>query len=138
MTRGKWNSAPARHFAAALAASTMLIGVAAVAPAFAQGADTVVIARDMDIDSLDPARAFCDTCQIYLSSAYDRLVDLDKDNQTIVPLLAEKWESQRRPDRVHLPSRPGRDVLGRLAGRGQGREMVVGAPEEHEGRRRPS
>ena len=82
MAKGTWNSAPARHLAAALAASTMLIGVAAIAPASAQS-DTIVIARDMDIDSLDPARAFCDTCQIYLTSAYDRLVDLDKDKEAI-------------------------------------------------------
>lgn len=60
--------------------------------AYAQDADKpMVIARDMDLNSLDPARAFCDTCQIYLSSVYDRLVDLGKDNKTIVPLLAEKW-----------------------------------------------
>lgn len=91
MARTDWNRAlakTARNLAAALVASTVLAGGAA----FAQGgADTIVIARDMDIDSLDPARAFCDTCQIYLSSTYDRLVDLDKDNKTIIPLLAESW-----------------------------------------------
>lgn len=80
-----------RYLSAGLAAATMLAGVA-TAPAFAQGADTIVIARDMDFDSLDPARSFCDTCQIYLSSTYQRLVDLDKDNKTIIPLLATKWE----------------------------------------------
>jgi peptide/nickel transport system substrate-binding protein len=53
----------------------------------------LIIGRDMDLNSLDPARAFCDTCQIYLSSVYARLVDLDKDNKTIVPYLAQNWES---------------------------------------------
>lgn len=52
---------------------------------------TLVIARDMDINSLDPHRAWCDTCQIYNSSAYESLVTLDKDNK-IVPLLAKSWE----------------------------------------------
>ena len=53
----------------------------------------VIIDRDMDLNSLDPARSFCDTCQIYLSSVYARLVDLDKDNKTINPYLAKSWES---------------------------------------------
>jgi len=51
----------------------------------------LVIARDMDINSLDPARSWCDTCQIYNSSVYEQLVTLDKNNQ-VVPLLAERWE----------------------------------------------
>jgi peptide/nickel transport system substrate-binding protein len=61
-------------------------------PLAAQDAGTIVIARDMDVDSLDPARAFCDTCQIVISALYERLVDLAPDNGTIVPLLAESWE----------------------------------------------
>jgi peptide/nickel transport system substrate-binding protein len=55
-------------------------------------ADTLVVARSMDINSLDPARAFCDTCQIYLTSVYDTLVTLDKDNKTVKPRLAKSWE----------------------------------------------
>lgn len=51
----------------------------------------LVVARDMDINSLDPGRAWCDTCQIYLTSTYARLVNLDKDNKTIVPMLADSW-----------------------------------------------
>jgi len=54
--------------------------------------DTIVVARDMDINSLDPARAYCDTCQIYLSAVYQPLLTLAPDNKTIVPSLAEKWE----------------------------------------------
>jgi peptide/nickel transport system substrate-binding protein len=61
-------------------------------PAVAEGQNTLVIARDMDLNSLDPDRAFCDTCQIYLSSVYDRLVDLAADNKTIEPLLAASWD----------------------------------------------
>ena len=59
----------------------------------AQAADgSVVVARAMDLNSLDPARAYCDTCQIYLSAVYDTLLTLGADNKTIVPSLAEKWE----------------------------------------------
>lgn len=53
----------------------------------------LVIARDMDINSMDPSRAYCDTCQIYLSATYDTLIGLDpKDNKTFIPRVAEKWE----------------------------------------------
>ncbi|MCQ4628706.1 ABC transporter substrate-binding protein [Shinella sp. CPCC 100929] len=51
----------------------------------------LVIARDMDVNSLDPARAWCDTCQIYNTSVYEQLVTLDKDNK-VQPLIASSWE----------------------------------------------
>src|SRR3954466_889399 len=53
----------------------------------------LVIARSMDINSLDLSRAYCDTCQIYLTAVYETLVGLDSDNKTLVPRLASKWES---------------------------------------------
>jgi peptide/nickel transport system substrate-binding protein len=53
----------------------------------------LVIARSMDINSLDPSRAYCDTCQIFLTAVYETLVGLDKDNKTLVPRLATKWSS---------------------------------------------
>ena len=52
----------------------------------------LVIARDMDVNALDPARAWCDTCQIYNTSVYEQLVTLDKDNK-LQPLLAASWSS---------------------------------------------
>ncbi|MET3578178.1 peptide/nickel transport system substrate-binding protein [Mesorhizobium robiniae] len=52
----------------------------------------LIIARHLEINSLDPSRAFCDTCQIYLSSAYQGLVSLAADNKSIEPLLATSWE----------------------------------------------
>jgi peptide/nickel transport system substrate-binding protein len=55
--------------------------------------DTLVIGRSMDVNSLDPARAFCDTCQIYLTAVYEPLLTLDADNQTLVPKLAQSWEN---------------------------------------------
>ena len=70
-----------------------LAGTALFAPpAQAQGSDTLVIARSMDVNSLDPARAFCDTCQFYLTAVYETLVTLGADNETLVPNLAESWE----------------------------------------------
>src|SRR3954469_3076413 len=53
----------------------------------------LVIARSMDINSLDPSRAYCDTCQIYLTAVYETLIGLDDDNSTLVPRLATKWSS---------------------------------------------
>lgn len=52
---------------------------------------SLIIARDMDLNSLDPARSWCDTCQIYNTSVYEQLVTLDKDNK-VAPLLAKSWE----------------------------------------------
>jgi peptide/nickel transport system substrate-binding protein len=52
----------------------------------------LVIARDMDVNALDPARAWCDTCQIYNTSVYEQLVTLDANN-VLQPLLAASWTS---------------------------------------------
>lgn len=77
----------ARHWKG-LAAATMLAGVAVTAvPAEAK---TLVIARDMDINSLDIDRSWCDTCMIYNAAVYDGLLALDKDNK-LVPVIAESW-----------------------------------------------
>jgi len=53
----------------------------------------LVIDRSMDINSLDPSVAYCDTCQIFLTAVYETLIGLDSDNKTLVPRLALKWES---------------------------------------------
>jgi peptide/nickel transport system substrate-binding protein len=62
--------------------------------AAAEGEDTpLIIARGFDINSLDPNRAYCDTCQIYLSNVYQTLLRLDPaDNETLIAGLAEEWE----------------------------------------------
>ncbi len=74
-------------------AALIIAGSALVAPpATAQDSDTLVIARSMDVNSLDPSRAFCDTCQFYLTAVYETLVTLGPDNQSLVPNLAESWE----------------------------------------------
>jgi peptide/nickel transport system substrate-binding protein len=77
----------------ALLAATMLAGLAgAFGPAPAIAADKpLVIARAFDLNSLDPARAWCDTCQIYLTNVYETLVTLDADNTTLKPRLATSW-----------------------------------------------
>jgi peptide/nickel transport system substrate-binding protein len=55
--------------------------------------DTIVIARAMDFNSLDPNRAWCDTCKIYVGATYETLVGLAADNKTIVPKVAESWDA---------------------------------------------
>ena len=47
----------------------------------------------MDVNSLDPSRAYCDTCQIFMTAVYETLIGLDKDNTTLIPRLATAWES---------------------------------------------
>ncbi|GAA5665842.1 hypothetical protein Brsp07_04349 [Brucella sp. NBRC 14130] len=75
------------NFKSLMMAATLLTAVPA---AYAQNADSLVIARNMDINSLDPHRTFCDTCQIYDSAVYEGLLSLDKDNK-VVPVLAESY-----------------------------------------------
>lgn len=79
-----------------LTASILLSGTALLAAipsqSLAQQSDTLVIARSMDVNALDPARGFCDTCQIVLTALYDTAVSLGPDNKTIVPKLAKTWE----------------------------------------------
>ncbi|ACZ39847.1 ABC transporter substrate-binding protein [Sphaerobacter thermophilus] len=59
-----------------------------------QSGKRLVIARHTDINSLDPHRAFCDTCQIVITATYQRLVGLDlSDNRTLIPQLATEWSS---------------------------------------------
>jgi len=47
----------------------------------------------MDVNSLDPGRAYCDTCQIYLSAVYETLLTIGLDNHSLTPVLAQSWES---------------------------------------------
>lgn len=65
----------------------MLLGTALSAQ------DTLVVGRSMDVNSLDPSRAFCDTCQIYLTAVYEPLLTLAADNETLEPKLATSWEN---------------------------------------------
>ncbi|WP_119391056.1 ABC transporter substrate-binding protein [Taklimakanibacter lacteus] len=84
------------HFARWRAAALLCISLTAAAsfPALASAEDKpLVIVRDIDINSLDPARAWCDTCQIYLSNVYETLIGLGTDNKSLVPRLATKWEA---------------------------------------------
>lgn len=74
-----------------LSAALIATSTLGVSFSFAQDSRPLVIARNIDLNSLDPHRAFCDTCQIYNSSAYETLLTLDADNK-LIPLLATKWE----------------------------------------------
>src|SRR5688572_17934642 len=66
LTRIKVESAQIRPAALALAAGLSVMGAG---DAYAQSsARPLVIARNMDLNSLDPHRSFCDTCQIYNST----------------------------------------------------------------------
>ena len=75
----------------------LMLGASLLAAPFigaAQAAEgALVVARNMDVNSLDPARGFCDTCQIYLSAVYETLLTLGDDNKTLVPKLATTWKA---------------------------------------------
>jgi peptide/nickel transport system substrate-binding protein len=54
----------------------------------------LIIARDMDLTTLDPQRAYCDTCQIFLTAVYETLIGVDPtDLSVLVPRLATEWEA---------------------------------------------
>jgi peptide/nickel transport system substrate-binding protein len=74
-------------------ATLLVLAVAGPHAAFSAEPQALVIARDMDVNSLDPSRAFCDTCQIYLTATYETLIRIAADNRTLTPGLATAWES---------------------------------------------
>ncbi len=75
-------------------AGVLLLGACSSSGGSSSGSTdkALLIARSMDINSLDPSRAYCDTCQIYMTAVYETLIGLAKDNTTLVPRLATKWE----------------------------------------------
>ena len=76
-----------------VAADTAAAETTAAATAPASGRE-LVIARDMDTNSTDPSRAYCDTCQIFMTAIYETLITLDpKDPNVMIPRLATKWEA---------------------------------------------
>jgi peptide/nickel transport system substrate-binding protein len=54
----------------------------------------LVIARDMDVTTLDVSRNYCDTCQIFNTAVYETLITVDPaDPNKILPRLATAWEA---------------------------------------------
>jgi peptide/nickel transport system substrate-binding protein len=59
-----------------------------------EDARPLVIARDMDVNSLDLSRSYCDTCQIFNTAVYETLITVDPaDPNTLLPRLATSWEA---------------------------------------------
>ena len=79
------------------------------------------------------SRAYCDTCQIFMTAVYETLIGLDPDNNTLVPRLADVVGEQPRADRVHVHARPHGHVRRRLAGHQRRRQVLVGAAEGLQG-----
>jgi peptide/nickel transport system substrate-binding protein len=74
------------------AAAALTVPLALAGPPRARADERpVVIVRDMDFGSLDPARGYCDTCQIYFNATYDTLIGLSQQT-TFYPKIATKWE----------------------------------------------
>jgi peptide/nickel transport system substrate-binding protein len=84
---------PTRRVALAIGALIVAAGLAGSPQGAYADSKPLVIARDMDLNSLDPSRAYCDTCQIYMNAVYETLLTIAPDNHTLVPVLAQSWES---------------------------------------------
>lgn len=83
-----WKAAVASAAVAVLALTACSGGAATLA----EGERQLVIARAMDVSTLDPQRGYCDTCQIVFSALYETLVTVDPDDpSTILPRLATDW-----------------------------------------------
>jgi len=54
--------------------------------------DVIVVARALDLNSLDPHISWCDSCKVVIGSLYETLIKLGSDNKTILPNLAKNWE----------------------------------------------
>jgi peptide/nickel transport system substrate-binding protein len=86
---GRWRAAIAIAAVATLALSACSGGVAATS---GSGSRDLVVARAMDLTTMDPERGYCDTCQVIYTALYERLVVIDpKDAKTVLPGLAESW-----------------------------------------------
>ena len=89
----------------------------------------LIIARDMDLTTLDPQRAYCDTCQIFMTAVYETLIGVDPTDLTmLVPRLAESWEANAENTEFTFTLNPDGDVRRRLAGHRGRRQVLVGAP----------
>ncbi|MGB8860118.1 MAG: ABC transporter substrate-binding protein [Ilumatobacteraceae bacterium] len=98
MVFGNRKGAPRRAMAVGIAGVLLLAACSSSDDSSSGGTGgssdkALLIARGMDVNSLDPSRAYCDTCQIFMTAVYETLIGLAKDNTTLVPRLATKWES---------------------------------------------
>ncbi|WP_246683338.1 ABC transporter substrate-binding protein [Mesorhizobium sp. B2-1-3A] len=81
-----------RAIRAVLLSTTVAVMLASSLGAVSAQEKPLIIARNLAVNSLDPARTSCDTCNIFLYAVYETLVRLGDDNKTIIPALAQKWE----------------------------------------------
>ncbi|MEJ7720602.1 MAG: hypothetical protein WKF58_09215 [Ilumatobacteraceae bacterium] len=89
----------------------------------------LIIARDMDLTTLDPQRVYCDTCQIYMTAIYETLIGVDPADITkLVPAAGRDVRGQRRQHRVHVHAQARRHVRRRITGHVRRRQVLVGAP----------
>jgi peptide/nickel transport system substrate-binding protein len=71
----------------------LLCALAAIAPARAdKRSNTLVVAFNAEVDTLDPATGFAGTDYSVLYSIYDRLINFDPKTMLPLPGLAAKWE----------------------------------------------
>src|SRR5580692_5492745 len=71
----------------------LLCASAAIAPARADKRNnTLVVAFNSEVDTLDPATGFAGTDYSVLYSIYDRLINFDPKTMLPLPGLAAKWE----------------------------------------------
>jgi peptide/nickel transport system substrate-binding protein len=77
---------------AALLALTAAGAVSAGDRPESSDARELVIARDMDLTTLDPSRVYCDTCQIFMTAVYETLITVNPADNSLEPRLAESWD----------------------------------------------
>jgi peptide/nickel transport system substrate-binding protein len=70
---------------------TVAAAIGFAGAAWAANDKPIVIVRDMDFGSLDPARGYCDTCQIVFKAMYDTLIHLNQETK-FEPRIAKSWD----------------------------------------------
>lgn len=99
-----------KHFKSTLLASAIMLPLMAAPPALAETpADALVVAQNIDdIVAIDPAQAYEFTSGELVTNLYDRLVQYDADDTTVLAAgLAEKWDADAEAKTITFTLRDG-------------------------------
>ena len=122
---------------AAASAAPAAVGTAAsaapsTAPSAAAGPTTLRVSRISDfLPSIHPVELGTGNQELMADIVFSTLVDVDKDEVTILPDLAETWDGVAGRDDLHVPPEPGRGLERRQARHRRRRRMDdrLGRPE---------
>ena len=108
---GGTTASPSASTAASVAPppSTAASEAPSTAPSAAAGPTTLRVSRISDfLPSIHPVELGTGNQELMADIVFSTLVDVDKDEVTILPDLAQTWDGHPRRDDLHVPPEPGR------------------------------